>query len=61
LANYRLYRLDGAGKITSAEWLAAKDDKHAADMAREIDSQTVVEVWDRDRLVIRISPGRPER
>ena len=29
MANYRLYRLDGAGKISSAEWLEAEDDADA--------------------------------
>jgi len=30
LASYRLYRLDGAGKISSAEWIEATDDEDAA-------------------------------
>ena len=61
LPNYRLYRLDGAGKITNAEWLSADDDAHAGELARGVDSQTTVEVWDRDRLVARIKPDGKAR
>jgi hypothetical protein len=58
LPNYRLYRLDGAGNITTAEWLTADDDEKAAELARDPDAQTTVEVWDRDRLVARIQPDK---
>ena len=63
LANYRVYRLDGAGKIMSADWLTADDDEHAARLAGEVDYYAALEVWDRNRLVARITPereGRPE-
>ena len=58
LNNYRLYRLDGAGKIVGAEWLTAADDDDAARQAREDQGQSTLEVWDRNRLVIRIEPNR---
>jgi len=58
LRNYRLYRLDGAGKIASAEWLSAEDDAAATSLARAGKPQTTVEIWDRNRLVIRIEPNR---
>jgi hypothetical protein len=61
LPNYRLYRLDGAGKISNAEWLSADDDSHASDLARAIETQTTLEVWDRDRLVARIKPDGAAR
>ena len=54
LANYRLYRLDGAGKISSAEWLEAADDAAAERQARDGKPEGVVELWDRNRLVARI-------
>lgn len=57
LPNYRLYRLDGAGKITAAEWLSAEDDGHATQLAEKLDSHTTVEVWDRNRLIARVRPG----
>jgi hypothetical protein len=52
--NYRLYRLDGAGKITSAEWLEADDDEHAARQAKERRLDGACEVWHRNRLIARI-------
>ena len=58
LRNYRLYRLDGAGKIASAEWLSAEDDDHAAIQARDGEILSTLEIWDRNRLVIRIEPNR---
>jgi hypothetical protein len=58
LRNYRLYRLDGAGKIASAEWLSAEDDTEAARQVRDGEPQSTVEIWDRNRLVVRIEPNR---
>lgn len=52
--SYRLYCFDGAGNITSAEWLDASDDNEAARQARERKLGVVAEIWDRSRLVIRI-------
>jgi hypothetical protein len=52
--NYRLYRLDGAGKIAAADWIEAVDDDDAARKAREREDGNTWEVWDRDRLVARI-------
>jgi hypothetical protein len=57
LANYRLYRIDGAGKITSAEWLEASDDEDAAKLARERAPDGIAEVWERNRLVTRLNRG----
>ena len=56
--NYRLYRLDGAGKIVSADWLTAADDADAEQQARDDQGQSTLEVWDRNRLVSRIEPSR---
>lgn len=56
LTNFRLYRLDGAGKITTAEWLSADDEDHALQLAREMKLPTAVEIWDRNRLVGRVDP-----
>ena len=58
LASYRLYRLDGAGKIATAEWLEAADDAEARGRARALDLACTCEVWDRQRLVARIEPER---
>ena len=58
MRNYRLYRLDGAGKIVGADWLSAADDEDAAIQAKAAQGQSALEVWDRNRLVIRIEPER---
>ena len=54
--NYRLYRLDGAGKIVGAEWFSAEDDDEAAVQARDGEVRSTMEIWDRNRFVIRIDP-----
>jgi hypothetical protein len=61
LPSYRLYRLDGAGKITSAEWIEAGDDADASRQASASAANGVVELWDRSRLVARIDPPKPQR
>ena len=60
LANFRLYRLDGAGKIASADWLEADDEAHAQQLARELNAENTVEIWNRNRLVARIPPTPKE-
>ena len=57
MPSYRLYRLDGAGKIVSAEWVEAADDDAAVKHARDSDLPVVCEMWDRNRLVARIEPA----
>jgi len=57
LASFRLYRLDGAGKIVSAEWLEADGDDHAQQLARDLKAEITVEIWDRNRMIARIEPA----
>jgi hypothetical protein len=57
LPSYRLYRVDGAGNITGAEWIQAADDAEAERLAREQVTEGMAEVWLRDRLVVRLKPG----
>ena len=52
--SYRLYCLDGVGKIVTAEWIDAADDAEAARIARANKSTLAREVWDRTRLVTRV-------
>jgi hypothetical protein len=54
VVNYRLYRLDGAGKISNAEWIEAPDDEQASREAHERADGGLCELWDRDRLVLRL-------
>ena len=52
MAEYRVYRLDGSGQISRAEWIEADDDHTAVRKARELkDSCVTCEIWQRDRLV----------
>jgi hypothetical protein len=51
LPNYRLYRLDGAGKIVAADWIAADADAEAEHLAREQSPDGRFELWERGRLV----------
>jgi hypothetical protein len=52
LPAYRLYRLDGAGKIVSADWIEADADAEAARQAQELMNGHRFELWQRNRLLI---------
>jgi hypothetical protein len=58
LPTYRLYRLDGAGSIVSADWLDADADEAAIEQARERAGEGRFELWQRNRLV-GSSPPKP--
>jgi hypothetical protein len=52
MPDYRLYRLDGAGRISLAEWITAETDEEAIERAREMDHGALkCEIWLRRRLV----------
>jgi hypothetical protein len=57
LPTYRLYRLDGAGRITGADWLEAVDDEEARSKAGS-QSSGRYELWERCRLVQRVTSGQ---
>jgi len=56
LPAYRLYRLDGAGKITSADWIDAESDSAALNEAKQAVDGARFELWARNRLVERSHP-----
>ena len=56
MPSYRLYRIDGAGSIMSADWIEAADDEEASRLAREQVPQGAAEIWERNRLVARLGP-----
>jgi hypothetical protein len=58
LRSYRVYSVDGAGKIVSADWIEAEDDAHALREAEHRLDGVALEVWDRQRLVGRIESRR---
>jgi hypothetical protein len=59
LPTYRLYRLDGAGRISGADWIDAADDEAARVKARTDCPRGRYELWEHERLVER-ARGRIE-
>ena len=58
VTGYRLYCLDGANKVASAEWIDADDDDSAVEAAKvQMDGQDC-EVWQGKRLVARLPRKR---
>ena len=53
LAAFRLYRLDGSGKIDSADWIEATAEEAAVVEARARFPRGGFELWHRQRLVHR--------
>ena len=65
MEKYRVYRLDGVGRIRGAEWLDAVDDRFALEGAKAIAEAGGCEVWQLNRKVGRVAasatairPGR---
>lgn len=57
MAGYRLYRLDGAGRISAAEWIEAADDAAATAQARALCNGSTLEIWVGSRCVGRVDPA----
>jgi len=55
---YRVYCLDGAGKVWAAEWIEADSDAAALDAARRFADTVHCEVWLGERLVGKVEPQR---
>ena len=54
MGTYRLYCLDGAGKVLSAEWIDAEDDDTAIEAAKDMVDGHQCELWARSRFDIRL-------
>jgi hypothetical protein len=54
-SNYRLYRLDGAGKITTGEWIDAGNDEEAVAKAHALGRDGRYELWNGGRMIAAIS------
>ena len=63
MPDYRLYCLDGAGRISLAEWIDAADDQAAIAKARELHGAALkCEIWQGQRLVAALDrAGDPPR
>ena len=58
MAYYRLYCLDGAGKISLADDIEAGDDAEAVVIARDTHRNSrMCEIWQLDRLVATLDAG----
>jgi hypothetical protein len=57
MADYRIYCLDGEGRIGFAEWVGADTDENAIAEARKLwpDAHRC-EIWLESRLVAKLSP-----
>jgi hypothetical protein len=58
VGHYRIYCLDGANKVASAEWIEADDDEAAVAIVSERHDGYKCEVWDGKRLVARLDLRR---
>lgn len=60
MGTYRLYGLDGVGKLMSAEWIDAEGDEAAIEASKRLMDGHRYELWDRSRLVIQLQ-GREKQ
>ena len=60
MEGYRLYRLDGAARVASAEWIEADDDDSAIEVAKDKMDGQAWKLWQRSRLILR-TDGKRER
>ena len=58
MADYRLYCLDGAGRIGSGEWIEADSDEAAIALVKAKKLNVRCEIWDRGRLVAKVPAYR---
>ena len=58
MSGYRLYCLDGANKVASAEWIEADNDAAAVKVATELHDGYECEVWQGARRVTRLNLTR---
>ena len=56
--DYRYYRLDGTGWLHGAEWFEAASDGDAIAQIEAKHPGAMCEVWQGQRLVGRLAPGR---
>lgn len=60
MPEYRHYRLDGTGNISSAEWIDAADDKQAIREVEALKLPVPSELWSGNRRVARIEASPPD-
>ena len=55
MGTYRLYSLDGVGKVASAEWIEAEDDGAAIEETANRRDDRACELWQGDRLIAKLA------
>jgi hypothetical protein len=60
VASYRLYCLDGVGKVVSAQWLDADNDDSAIEAAHKLREGRSCELWQGQKLVARLGEAEGE-
>jgi hypothetical protein len=58
---YRAFKLDRAGRVASAEIVAAEDDGHARRQVRAMVERNTIELWERTRFLGRFEPAASGR
>jgi hypothetical protein len=62
MADYRLYSLDGEGRINLADWIKADNDEQAIARARQLKlGARKCEIWKRNKLIATIEASGGER
>lgn len=56
---YRICSLDGDGKVLHCFKLACRDDENALEEGLSICANNEIEIWEGERLVVRLSAGVP--
>lgn len=54
---YRAFKLDGAGRVFSAEIVPAEDDAQARRRAKAMVEHDIIELWERTRFLGRFEPA----
>ena len=60
MPHYRLYYIDGGGRIANVEEFSARDDVEAVRLSRDDGAMKPSELWCRDRMVAPV-PGQGRR
>ena len=60
MSDYRIYCLDGDGHVATADWLDAKSDDEAIVLVRRKLGKAPFEIWERDRLVVRVASAKTD-
>ena len=56
--NYRYYCLDRTGRLHSAEWFQAENDRDAVALIEAKHPDGLCEIWQGKRLVAKLAPRR---